>query len=199
MAESKAGNNVDQIRELIFGPQMKELEGRFEALEEEIREQEQRLQKHFSELFDKLNRETQRSLEVLDQKIDDLAEASRKYRTKLKELIDVTDENLQTQIRNLKNEINNKLKVSRENLEDEDRKLRKDLESVKERLESTLRKEIGAIDHDKVSRNAMAEMLLDVAMKLQGSDLQTLMGAGGAEANLQAIADAGEQKTESAR
>ena len=179
MAEGKNSNvnNVDQIRELIFGPQMKEFEERFEALDTQIAEQEERLEKRFEELFQKLSRETQRSLEVLDQKVDDLAEVSRKDRGKLKELIDSTDENIQIQIRNLKNELNNKIKVSRENLEDEDRKLRKDLEVFRERLEGNLRKEIGSLDSDKVSRNAMAEMLLDVAMKLQGSDLQALIGA----------------------
>jgi len=168
-------NDVEQIRELILGPKIKEFEKRFEELEISLKEQENRLAKQFSELFDKLRRETKRTFETIDQRIDDLADVSRKDRLKLKEMINNSDENLQTQIRTLKNDFKAKLKINIENLEDEDRKIRKQLEEFQDRLEKIIQREIGLLDKEKVSRESMATMLLDLAVKLQGSDINDMM------------------------
>ena len=168
-------NNVDQIRELIFGQQIKEFESRFDELSNEMKALESRLSRRLDESFNKLSRENQRATEALDQKIDDLAEMTQKDRNKLKELIDTTDEALQTQVRNLKNELLNKLTITRENMEDESGKLREELERMRREIESVLNRELTNLDNDKISRNGLAEMLLDVAMKLQGSEAQTLI------------------------
>ena len=168
-------NNVDQIRELIFGQQIKEFESRFDELSNELKALESRLSRRLEESVSKLSRESQRATEALDQKIDDLAEMTQKDRNKLKELIDTTDEALQTQVRNLKNELLNKLTITRENMEDESGKIREELDRMRREIETTLNRELESLDDDKISRNGLAEMLLDVAMKLQGSEAQALI------------------------
>lgn len=172
---SKNANNVDQIRELIFGQQIKEFESRFAKLSAELQSVEEKLSARLDEGLSRFNRETQRALEALDQKIDNQAETARKDRAKLKELLDSTDEALQTQVRNVKNELLNKLKISRENLEDETGKLRSELEQLRRDLEEMLARRLDGMDEEKVSRGAMAEMFVEMAMHLQGSDIQTLI------------------------
>ena len=174
MAE-KNMNNVDQIRELIFGPQMKEFEEKFDALGKTVKEVEKRILSSFHEAHNKLQKETERSLEALEQKVDNLATATQKERTKLKELIDTTDETLQTQIHNQKNEFLTKLKIMKENIEDENVKMNEKLREMKEALESSLNEGLTNLGNDKLSRDAMAGMLLDVAMKIQGTDVGSLL------------------------
>ncbi len=47
-------NNIDQIRELIFGPTMRDYERRFEAIQKQIQDLKADLEKKFNELGDSL-------------------------------------------------------------------------------------------------------------------------------------------------
>jgi len=174
MAE-KNMNNVDQIRELIFGSQLKEFEEKFETLGKTVAEVEKRIMHAFKESHSKLQKETGRSLEAIEQKIDNLSTATQKERMKLKELIDTTDETLQTQLQNQKNEFLTKLKIMKENMEDEDQKMHENLAQMKAQIEASLNEGLSTLGDEKLSRDAMAGMLLDVAMKIQGTDVNSLL------------------------
>jgi len=174
MAE-KNMNNVDQIRDLIFGSQLKEFDERFETLGKTLKSVEDKLLQTFKEAHQKLQKETERSLEALEQKIDNLATATQKERTKLKELIDTTDETMQTQLRNQKDEFLTKLKIIKENVEDENEKMHQNLAQMKAQIERALDEGLADLGEEKLSRDAMAGMLLDVAMKIQGTDVNALL------------------------
>lgn len=174
MAE-KNPNNVDQIRELIFGSQLKEFDERFDTLNRTLKSVEEKMAHTFKEAHTKLQRETERSLEALEQKIDNLSNATQKERNKLKELIDTTDETLQTQIQNQKNEFLTKLKIMKENMEDENEKMNQNLLQMRTQIEQALNEGLANLGDEKLSRDAMAGMLLDIAMKIQGTDVNTLL------------------------
>ncbi len=174
MAE-KNMNNVDQIRDLIFGSQLKEFDERFETLNRTLHTVEEKMLQTFKESHTKLQRETERSLEALEQKIDNLATATQKERNKLKELIGTTDETLQTQLTNQKNEFLTKLKIMKENIEDENEKMNRNLSQMRSQIEAALNKGLSDLGEEKLSRDAMAGMLLEVAMKIQGTDVNTLL------------------------
>ncbi|SFV90456.1 hypothetical protein MNB_SV-4-1350 [hydrothermal vent metagenome] len=174
MAE-KNMNNVDQIRDLIFGPQMKEFEEKFATLGKSLNDIEKKIMQAFKESHNKLQKETERSLEALEQKIDNLATATQKERTKLKDLINTTDETLQTQLQNQKNEFLTKLKIMKENIEDENEKMKENLSLMQSQIEATLQEGLSSLGNEKLSRDAMAGMLLDVAMKIQGTDVGSLL------------------------
>ncbi len=72
MSEQKfnSENNIDQIRELIFGPTMRDYERRFEAIQKQIQDLKADLEKKFSELKESLradgagNRESFKKMEA---------------------------------------------------------------------------------------------------------------------------------------
>jgi formate dehydrogenase maturation protein FdhE len=177
MAETTA-NNVDQIRDLIFGSQIKEFEARFAQMEKNIAETERALQKQINDVSAKIQRETERALEVLEKKIDNLTVSTQKERNKLRELIDTTDEALQSQLTAQKDEFATKLKVLKESMEDEQRKLSEEMETMRRELEAHLNENITALGDDKLSRDMMAQMLLDVAMRIQGTDMSAVLSEG---------------------
>jgi len=136
---------------------------------------ENKITKTFSESQIKLQKETERSLEALEKKIDNLSRTTHKERTKLKELIDSTDESLQDQLSNQKDEFTVKLKIMKENTSDEHKKIAESIEAMKIELTETLQTKLTTLSDDKLSRDTMAQMLLDVAMKIQGTDMSTLI------------------------
>jgi len=171
----KNANNVDQIRDLIFGSQIKDFEEKFNQVNNALQILENKITKTFSESQIKLQKETERSLEALEKKIDNLSRTTHKERTKLKELIDSTDESLQDQLSNQKDEFTVKLKIMKENTSDEHKKIAESIEAMKIELTETLQTKLTTLSDDKLSRDTMAQMLLDVAMKIQGTDMSTLI------------------------
>lgn len=171
-------NNVDQIRDLIFGSQIKDFEERFNRISKTMNSMEETLNSKMDESYEKLSKETERALEILEKKIDNLELSTQKERTKLKELIDTTDESIQTQLHSQKDEFSTKLKVLKENVSDENKKVLAQVNVMKAEIEAALNEGLDTLGDDKLSRDAMAQMLLDVAMKMQGTDVNTVLSQG---------------------
>jgi chaperonin cofactor prefoldin len=174
----KNANNVDQIRDLIFGSQIKDFEAQFNQLNDTLKVLENKMTKTFNESHVKLQKETERSLEVLEKKIDNLSSSTQKERTKLKELIDSTDENLHEQLSNQKDEFATKLKIMKENVADDNKKMAENMKAMQSEIQATLEKGLAGLSDDKLSRDSMAQMLLDVAMKIQGTDINAMLAQG---------------------
>jgi len=177
MSEKNA-NNVDQIRDLIFGNQIKDFEAQFNQLNDTLKTMENKISKAFNESQTKLQKETERSLEVLEKKIDNLSSSTQRERTKLKELIDTTDENLHEQLTNQKDEFAAKLKIMKENVADDHKKISENMKTMQSEIQVTLQKGLSSLSDDKLSRDSMAQMLLDVAMKIQGTDVNAMLAQG---------------------
>jgi len=174
MSEKNA-NNVDQIRDLIFGSQIKDFEEKFEHLSASLKSAEEVIRRSFNETQKKLEKETERALGALEKKIDNLSSTTHKERTKLKELINTTDETLQDNLHNQKDEFDTKLSILKENIADENGKMTHNMKTIKEEIFNTLEAKIATLSDAKLSRDAMSQMLLDVAMKIQGTDVNTLL------------------------
>lgn len=168
-------NNVEQIRDLIFGSQIKDFEARFNQINNNIQSIEKSINKVFNEAHLKLQRETDRSLEILEKKIENLSSSSLRERSKLKEIIDISDENFHEQLNNQKNEFDVKLKIIKENILDDNKKLSEDMSNMKLEIKDTLESALSALNEEKLSKNSMAQMLLDVAMKIQDTDINDMI------------------------
>lgn len=169
-------NNVDQIRDLIFGSQIKEFDEKFNHMDANIKSLHEQLKRTFEESHSTLQKETGRALEVLEKKIDNLSTTTHKERSSLKELIDTLDENLQDKLGLQKEEFDAKLKITKENISDEQQKVSASIQATREELNHLLQKKLAALSDDKLSRDSMAQMLLEVAMKIQGTDMAAMLG-----------------------
>ncbi len=171
----KNANNVDQIRDLIFGSQIKEFEEKFTQLHATLHVIEEKITKAHNTSYDKLQKETERALEAIEKKIDNLATSTQKERNKLKEFIDTADDTLQNQLTNQKDEFATKLKILKENAADERREMLENMQAMRSEIQSALEVGLSSLSEDKLSRDSMAQMLLDVAMKIQGTDMTALL------------------------
>ena len=111
----------------------------------------------------------------MEKKIDNLSAITQKERSKLKELIGTTDETLQDNLNNQKDEFVTKLSVLKENISDENETMNRKIETMKEEIFNTLEAKLATLSDTKLSRDSMSQMLLDVAMKIQGTDVNALL------------------------
>ena len=169
MADKNA-NSVDKIRDLIFGTQIKDFEEKFSSLDNTLELLEDKMTKAFNASHDKLRKETRSALDVLEKKIDNLSSNTQKESTKLKELIDTTDKSLQVQLSHQKEKFALKLKAIKETAEDDNKKMAANMAVMQSEIEATLEKNLSTLSDEKLSRDSMAKMLLDVAMKIEGKN-----------------------------
>ncbi len=168
-------NNVDQIRDLIFGTQIKDFEEKFNHLTLALNSMEETMKGTFTESYSKLQKETERSLDALEKKIDNLSSSTQKERAKLKELMNAADETLQDNLNNQKDEFTTKFNILKENISDDNNNMAQSIASLKNDIYNTLEAKLATLSDAKLSRDSMAQMLLDVAMKIQGTDVSMLL------------------------
>ncbi len=171
-------NNVEQIRDIIFGNQIREFDTRLNKLDDDIKSLEQKMIKAFSRSHIKLRTETERSMEVLEKMINSFAITAQQDRIKIKEMIDSTDTNLQSQISNQKDEFLNKLRMMKDNMSDEKRRTSENMYNLQKEIENALNSGMSSLSDDKLSRDSMAKMLLDMAIKVQGTDINSVLTKG---------------------
>jgi len=175
-------NNVDQIRDLIFGSQLKEFDSRLTQWEMQIQELEKSILKSFNESYSKLRNETEQSIEILEKKIDNLDISSQKDRAALKELISTNEEALIEKINAQKNEFDTRIRIIKDNLSTQNQDTESSIFEMKRSIEELISQKVQTLSDDKLSRDSMAQMLLDVAMKIQGTNItDTLMQGNDAE------------------
>lgn len=174
----KNESNVDRIRDIIFGSQMRESEEKFSQVNSDLAHLEERLVALFDESHTKLQKETERSLEVLEQKIDNLASIAQKDKSKLKGMIDATEENLQERLTHQQEEFNTRLKIMKENAADEQQKITEAMNAMKADVDEALLKGLSTLSDETVSKDTMAQMLVDMAMKVQGTEIDELLEEG---------------------
>lgn len=160
-------NDVDQIRELIFGSQMKDFEAKFSQLDSKVEQMKEQSAKAINESYIKLHREIERSMELLERKIDTVASTAQKEKGKLRELLDSTDEALQEQLGTQKDEFLNKLRVMKESVDDEHQQINQDLQLMREQIERNLEAGLQKLSDEKLSRDMISQALIDMAMKMQ--------------------------------
>jgi len=160
-------NDVDQIRELIFGSQMKDFEVKFTQLNAKVDQMKEDSAKAINESYMKLHKEIERSMEVVERKIDTVASTAQKEKTKLRELLDTTDEALQDQLSTQKDEFLSKLKIMKESVDDEHQQIDQDLQAMKQQIEKSLEVGLKKLSDEKLSRDVISQALIDMAMKMQ--------------------------------
>lgn len=165
-AEMVDGGSVDKIRDILFGNQMRDFERRFSQMED-------RLGKATKDLRD----ETHKRLEVLERFFRKEQEA---LKDRLKSETDQREDedkklsdDLKRAVSSLKKELNRAeeklLELTtelRQQILEQSKTLSEEIQSKNELASEALRNTAQGLDDAKIDRSAMAEYLIDMAMRI---------------------------------
>lgn len=90
-------NNIEQIRDLIFGPQMADYNHKFETLQEEVAE----IKKQFQQSFKELNQSLQALKQENEKERQELAAQMNRGEDSLQRALEATEKHLVEMIREL--------------------------------------------------------------------------------------------------
>ncbi len=161
-----ADGNVDKIRDILFGSQMRDYEKRLEATEKRIMQAIERLSRDMERRVDRLDKFARREAEKLSERI----KTERKERTaetkkgsgelgRLSDQVEAgfaeIDEHLAAETLSLRN-----------SLLDQAEELSAQVHEVQSQLQESLEKETASLQDAKLNREEMAALLTEVAMRL---------------------------------
>lgn len=159
--------NVDKIRDILFGGQMRDYNQRFDDLEKSLSQSVERLGRDLEKRIDRLDTYARREIDKLaDQlkaeKKDRLAESKRgandvqELTTQVEVWFGDVDEQLATETRDL-----------RDSIHDQHEALSQLIKETREQLDDALTQQTRSLADSKLAKEDLAGLLSEVALRLQ--------------------------------
>jgi len=170
--QSDQMGNMEQIRELMFGPQARIFEEEISKINAHLNTMQTELSQRIESLESTLRSEYDSAIQIVDQKIKNLTIATQDESSDFKEQLvkhekktnrgfDDVKEMFETQLNALKNDHNQTKTV-----------MKQDLETLQSSLKQLLNAQIEDLSDIKVSKDEFSAMLLEMAIKIKGSSLE---------------------------
>ena len=158
--------NVDKIRDILFGPQMRDYESRVEALEKRLITSIERATRDMERRIERLDAYTRREVD----KLTDQIRSERKDRTAegkkgANELNELADQ-VETWFAEVEEQQSQDAKDLRNQQHEHAEAFAAELQQTQNELQKTLQKEVTALSSTKLGREDLAALLAEVAMRL---------------------------------
>ena len=165
----KEGANVDKIRDILFGSQMRDYEKRFSRLEENINKALDTLREDLTKRLDTLSGFVQQEVDSLSQRIktekSERGEGAKELARELKDTAKILEKKISTldeQLSDSQSELRAKLLEHSKNFAGEMEKLRRE-------ASASLDREVQVLRHDKTDRAALADLMAEFSLRLKNN------------------------------
>jgi NTP pyrophosphatase (non-canonical NTP hydrolase) len=169
--------SIDQIRDIIFGAQVREYNVRLDRLESDLTRFQRDTQDRLSQLRTTLSTDLKQSIEGLEKRIRSINSAAQADNEDLKQQIDRLTRRLASSTQELDDAIDHQNQALRSELTQTRDKFQDDLSSLCDQVLSELDRRFSSLGETKVSKEDLAETLFELGMRLKGTEvIPTLRG-----------------------
>lgn len=158
--------NVEKIRDILFGTQMREYEKRFTRLEDRMQKEVNSLKDELLKSFESLEKYMKKEFEMLNERLekeqDDRASAVKKLTEELKD----TSSNIEKKIIQNEDKLNKRSRELHEQILTQSKTLSDEIRQKHETISELLDKEAQELRTDKVERADLSELMMEMAMRL---------------------------------
>lgn len=163
---SDGTGNVDKIRDILFGSQMRDYEKRFLRLEERLQKESMDLRDDLKKRFDSLENFIRSEVEALsDRAKTEQQERSEAFKVLSQELKE-TARAFEKKIVQLDEQSGRNQRDIRQQLLDQSKSLTEDIRDKYDRLSIVMERSVQDLSAEKVDRASLAAFLTEVAMRL---------------------------------
>jgi len=160
--------NVDKIRDILFGSQMREYERKFQRMEERIGKEISSLREESSKRIDSLESYVNKELEALGDRLKGEQSQRTEAVEELTAEIAKAAKLLEKKIGELEDTLGKNTRDLRQQILDQSKTLSGDIGKRYEETNEALDRAAGELREDKVDRSALSEMLTELALRLSG-------------------------------
>ena len=160
------GDSIEKVREILFGGQMRDYEGRFSDLENRLTQRMDRLGKELEKRIERLNTYTKREVDKLSDRLkterkDRVADAKESGR----DLKNATQQ-IEGWYAELEDRLDTESKDLRNSLHDQSEELAALITETREQLSQALTDEARSLEDAKLAREDLAGLLSEVSLRL---------------------------------
>lgn len=160
------GGNIDKIREILFGVQMRDYEKRFSRLEERLLKESADLREDTRRRFDALETFIRKELDSLGDRLKSEQGTRDESVQELSRSLQETGKALERKIVQLDEQTSRNQSDLRQQILDQSKSLNDEIRQKYEELTAALEREAVELRHDKTDRSALAALFTEVALRL---------------------------------
>ncbi len=165
-SEALDSGNVDQIRDIIFGSQMRDYEKRFARLEERVLNESENLRSETGNRLDALESYLKQEISELSDKLATERGEREDDTLHLTSELDKTAAAADKKRTQMHDKLSKGLSDQREALLEQSKTLRDEIQNTRNSLTASLDRATEELRSDKTDRKALASMFTEIAMRL---------------------------------
>ena len=164
--------NMEQIREILFGSQIRTFEDEMAKIDTKLDTMHSEINERIDTIERNLQNEQNSSTQALNQKIKNLTLSLQDESSDAKEQLVKHEKKFNRSIEDAKSEISTQINTLKKDQEYAKVTTKKELVALQTSLNDILNKQIAGLSDVKVSKDDFSAMLLDMAMKIKGTNLE---------------------------
>jgi len=173
--------NIDQIRDIIFGAQIREYETRFGKLESEISLLQQETRSHIEQLKASFAAELKAGFENLEKKLKLFNLNNEEEAADLRLSVDRLNRKFSSSVQSLDEELDSQTKSIREDVSQTKVHLEEEVLALRDLLLEEIEQRFSKLRQNKVSKDDMAETLFALGMRLKEKEFIPMLREAGDE------------------
>jgi uncharacterized protein YfbU (UPF0304 family) len=162
--------NVDQIRDIIFGAQLRDYDSRLAKVESGFTLLQQEMRDRIDQLKDSLSAELKTTVDALEKKLKLYHATNQEECFELRQQVDRLSRKFSTSIQTLDETLDTQTQTLRNELVQSKDKLQEDVSALRDLVLEELDRRFSDLKEAKVSREDLAETLFALGMRLKGTE-----------------------------
>jgi len=162
--------NIDQIRDIIFGPQLREYDNRFDKIESDISLLQQEMRDRIDQVKTVVSTELRSAFDSLEKKLRSISLSYQEEISDLRQQVDRVNKKFTNAVEGLDQNIDSQTTSLRKELTDSRTKLQEDVRTLRLQVFEELERRLSTMREAKVSKDDVAEILFELGMRLKGNE-----------------------------
>lgn len=184
----ESANNIEQVRDILFGTQLREYNGRLDRLESELTAFKAETHDRIDQTRDSLMMELRAISETMEKKLKSHDSSRQEEAESIRQAMGRVNQKLLNHTQQLDESLNIQVAGVRRDLLESREALQEAIRALRSQMAGTLDEHMSQVQNTKVSRHDMADVLMEFAMRLKGDKLMPDL-SGGAASDSARLAD----------
>lgn len=162
--------NIEQIRDIIFGSNIRDFNNRFEKMESDISRLQQEVHDYAQQVKGVFSTEIRATNEAFEKKYKSLSTETKEETAELRQQFERINRKFSNSIESLDQSLDSQTNLIRDELNQTRDGLQEDFRNLKTQVFEQIDKRLSMMGDVKVSKHDMAEILFEMGMKLKGTE-----------------------------
>lgn len=173
-SQSGGVENVDKIRDILFGNQMRDYERKFTRLEERIMKEVTRLREESDKRFDDLETYLNKEVESISMRLNNEQKARSEAEKLLGDEMSKSFKLLEQKLTDMDNQFSDTTRELRQQILDQSKILSSEISKKYDETNQTLERSAEELREEKMDRTALSSLLTELAIRISDTSMQNM-------------------------